>query len=347
MSPALLVAFSALLSISIADLSSEYAHHAVLDPAELLKLYWTVDWDKETISFAVEAATTGWVGFGFSSGNGMMVGSDVVIGWVKDSKGYLTDRYADAKSLPPKDSEQNYILTGFEEIAQTTVLKFKRKFDTCDSRDRKIKEGTTKVVFAYHTEDPETENDFKQHTFRGSRSILLLNNMDKKQVDETGWKSFVVQRLSSHLPLLSSGAKLSLSGFHYNHQKYRHHYRHHHHHHHQHHHRRRRHHHHPYPRLFLCVTHIYCQECNCKHFKVTIPKKHTTYWCSLIKAPKITSKHHITKIEPYIQKGKEGFVHHFLVTSAMVTIMRVITVLVLIVKTSPICHSANVSMAKC
>lgn len=54
-------------------------------------------------------------------------------------------------------------------------------------------EGTTKVVFAYHTEDPETENDFKQHTFRGSRSILLLNNMDKKQINETGWKSFVVQ----------------------------------------------------------------------------------------------------------------------------------------------------------
>ena len=63
---------------------------------------------------------------------------------------------------------------------------------------------------------------------------------------------------------------------------------------------------------FLCVTHTYCQKCNCKHFKVitsllnpnsctiilqvTIPKKHTTYWCSLIKAPKITSKHHITKV---------------------------------------------------
>ena len=90
MSAALLVAFSALLSISIADLSSEYDYHAVLDPAELMKLYWTVDWDKETVSFAIEAATTGWVGFGFSSGNGMMVGSDVVIGWVKDSKGYLT-----------------------------------------------------------------------------------------------------------------------------------------------------------------------------------------------------------------------------------------------------------------
>ena len=88
----LLVACSAFTSARAADLSSEYAHHAVLDPKELMKLYWTVDWDKETVAFAVEAATTGWVGFGFSSGNGKMIGSDVVIGWVKDSKGYLTVR---------------------------------------------------------------------------------------------------------------------------------------------------------------------------------------------------------------------------------------------------------------
>ena len=47
-------------------------------------------------------------------------------------------------------------------------------------------------MFAYHTEDPTSENDLKQHKFRGSRSILLLNNMDKKQINETGWKSFVL-----------------------------------------------------------------------------------------------------------------------------------------------------------
>ena len=82
--------FSAWVSFSAADLSFEFAHHAVLDAQELMKLYWTVNWEKETVSFAVEAATKGWVGFGFSSGNGKMVGSDVVIGWVKDSKGYLT-----------------------------------------------------------------------------------------------------------------------------------------------------------------------------------------------------------------------------------------------------------------
>ena len=73
-----------------ADLLSKYAHHAVLDTAEKIKLFWTIDWDAESVSFALEAATTGWVGFGFSGRSGQMVGSDVVIGWVKDNKGYLT-----------------------------------------------------------------------------------------------------------------------------------------------------------------------------------------------------------------------------------------------------------------
>ena len=82
-----LVAFHSTVN---ADLLSQYAHHAVLDAEEKMKLFWTIDWDAETVSFAVEAETTGWVGFGFSTGSGQMVGSDVVIGWVKDSKGYLT-----------------------------------------------------------------------------------------------------------------------------------------------------------------------------------------------------------------------------------------------------------------
>ena len=72
------------------DLFSEYADHAVLDAEEKMKLFWNIDWDAETVSFAVEAETTGWVGFGFSTGSGQMIGSDVVIGWVKDNKGYLT-----------------------------------------------------------------------------------------------------------------------------------------------------------------------------------------------------------------------------------------------------------------
>ena len=86
----LLLCLAAFYSTASADLLSEYAHHAVLDPAEKMKLFWTVDWDAETVSFAVEAETTGWVEFGFSNGSGQMIGSDVVLGWIKDNKGYLT-----------------------------------------------------------------------------------------------------------------------------------------------------------------------------------------------------------------------------------------------------------------
>ena len=87
-----LIAISALVPANGADLSTEFAHEAVLDTSEKMKLFWTVNWENKTVSFAVQAATTGWVGFGISSGNGNMAGSDMVIGWVKDSKGYLTVR---------------------------------------------------------------------------------------------------------------------------------------------------------------------------------------------------------------------------------------------------------------
>ncbi|RMX59082.1 hypothetical protein pdam_00009957, partial [Pocillopora damicornis] len=152
------------------------------------------------------------------------------------------DRFADSQSFPPLDKENNYNLTGFEESEGKTVLRFSRKFDTCDPRDRKIEEGTTKVVFAYHAKDPTSEDDMKKHTFRGAKSILLLNNMDKKQVNETGWKQFYIINRN-----------------------------------------------------------------------VTIPKKRTTYWCSLIQLPEFKSKHHITKFEPYVTPGNEGIVHHLLV----------------------------------
>ncbi|XP_066461665.1 DBH-like monooxygenase protein 1 isoform X1 [Eleutherodactylus coqui] len=46
--------------------------------------------------------------------------------------------------------------------------------------------------------------------------------------------------------------------------------------------------------------------------QVPIPDKDTTYWCQMFKMPILTKKHHIIKVEPLIQKGHEGFVHHIL-----------------------------------
>ena len=66
------------------DHSSEFTNSAVLDEAATVKLYWSVDWDSKTVTFAVEALTTGWVGFGISEGRGQMIGADIVIGGVTD-----------------------------------------------------------------------------------------------------------------------------------------------------------------------------------------------------------------------------------------------------------------------
>ncbi|OCT57428.1 hypothetical protein XELAEV_18003496mg [Xenopus laevis] len=45
---------------------------------------------------------------------------------------------------------------------------------------------------------------------------------------------------------------------------------------------------------------------------VPIPYKDTTYWCQMFKMPALNKKHHVVKIEPFIQKGNENLVHHIL-----------------------------------
>ena len=72
-------------AIAKGDLSSEFTNSVALDEAEKLTLYWSVDWNARSISFAVEAQTTGWVGFGISTGRGQMIGADIVIGGVTDN----------------------------------------------------------------------------------------------------------------------------------------------------------------------------------------------------------------------------------------------------------------------
>ena len=74
------------------DLASEYSQFAALDEEAKVKLYWTIDSSDGVIRFAVEAETTGWVGFGISSGQGKMEGADIVIGWVKDGQAYYSVR---------------------------------------------------------------------------------------------------------------------------------------------------------------------------------------------------------------------------------------------------------------
>ena len=86
---AYLLLISMCLTKSLADLKLGHSFFSPLDEDQKVKLYWNISTARREIYFTVEAQTTGWVGFGISSGQGKMKGADIVIGWVKDGKPYF------------------------------------------------------------------------------------------------------------------------------------------------------------------------------------------------------------------------------------------------------------------
>ena len=68
--------------LGVIDLST-YPLSAVLRQGngEIYTLHWSFNVQEESIQFAVNVSTTGWVGLGLSPDGGM-AGSDIVIGWV-------------------------------------------------------------------------------------------------------------------------------------------------------------------------------------------------------------------------------------------------------------------------
>jgi len=186
-------------SISNAELVDDYDHFAALDPDEKVKLYWTIEKVEQTVSFALDGATTGWVGFGISTGQGKMDKADMVIGWVKDGKPYLSDRHG-VGHYPKIDDHNDYKLISGTENNGRTVIKFSRKIDTCDKQDIKLQEGTSKVIFALNDNDPESPESVMQHTFRGVRSILLLNSQGNRNAPDPSWKHFDILNRNYSVP---------------------------------------------------------------------------------------------------------------------------------------------------
>ena len=148
------------------ELLLKYRFSASLDPEGQYKLYWSYNLTAQTVSFAVQVKTTGWVGFGISPSGGM-VGSDVVIGWVESNGAVqfhvryqsmhvadsvrlnflcLQDRYAEQQALPSIDASQDWFLVSGEEENGFTVLEFNRNLTSCDDRDLNIGVSTIIII---------------------------------------------------------------------------------------------------------------------------------------------------------------------------------------------------------
>lgn len=160
--------------------TESYSHWASMDEEARYILFWK--FDTETITFEVHAQTLGWVGMGLSS-NGAMLGSDIVIGWVKDGQPYFKDRHGIGNEMPLVDVTQDYELLDAREDGGYTMLKFRRQLETCDEDDMAVDDGTARVLFSWGDLDPENEDQIQQHVVRGSKSILLVDYT--KASDET------------------------------------------------------------------------------------------------------------------------------------------------------------------
>jgi len=229
------------LAKSLADLEQGDSFFSPLDEDQKVKLYWNISIANKEIYFTVEAQTAGWVGFGISSGQGRMAGADIVIGWVKDGKPYFKDRHADGHMTPQIDSQQNYELISLLESGGKTTMTFKRKFETCDPEDNGVQEGTTKLIYAFHPDDPSSEDSIPPHDFksRGARSVFLLNTID-------------------NIPKLPDDTKTF----------------------------------------------------NFTNNKTALPTKRTTYYYRVFEFPEFQRRHDIIRIDPIIQEGNQGVVHH-------------------------------------
>ncbi|KAK3088637.1 hypothetical protein FSP39_021673 [Pinctada imbricata] len=114
-----------------------------------------------------------------------MFPADVVIGWVKDGKAYLSDRHTHGHFEPHEDDSQDWILLHGEENDFGTVMKITRKLDTCDEDDFIITDSTVKGIYAYHADDPVDGHPlYHGGEKRGAKNLMLMNKMKNPELPE-------------------------------------------------------------------------------------------------------------------------------------------------------------------
>lgn len=217
-------------------------HWASLDAdLDKVSLSWTTD--KEYITFQLEVVSTGWVSIALTF-RGNLPGSDIIVGWVgEDGMATLVDAHGDSDGKMIKDKVQDYQLIVGYQYQDSTVLRFKRKLNTCDGDDLVITNDTFRLRWFYSSKDPRSEMDlpYLEAERQGQRAIHLYETSKFKQRQPKALKWTVASN------------------------------------------------------------------------SVVLPRKHTLYWCTMIKLPEMPEKHHMIGYRPVLTPGSEKYVHHMMI----------------------------------
>jgi len=112
------------------------------DPEAGAAIHWNIDGD--TLSLAVAARATGWLGFGISE-NGGMQGADMVL-FAANKPDELVDSYVLEERLPLTDCQSSWNLVSSQTNDGFLIFEATRLLDTGDAQDRAIIDDSNQAV---------------------------------------------------------------------------------------------------------------------------------------------------------------------------------------------------------
>jgi hypothetical protein len=136
-----------------------------------IEVYSRIDGDK--VRIALKAKTQGFVAIGFDPSD-RMKDADIILGFVKDGKASVADMFSTGPTGPhPPDDQQggrnDVTVFGGSKKDGVTIIEFERKLITGDEKDKVIKVGDNKIIWA--TGDAEAFSG--RHSKRGGGILKL------------------------------------------------------------------------------------------------------------------------------------------------------------------------------
>ena len=119
-----------------------------------IEVYSRIDGDK--VRMALKAKTNGYLAIGFGPSQRMQ-DADIILGFVKDGKATVADMFSTGPTGPhPPDDQQggkiDVTVFGGSNKDGITIIEFERKLDTGDAKDKVIKAGDNKIIWAISEE---------------------------------------------------------------------------------------------------------------------------------------------------------------------------------------------------
>ncbi|XP_056011248.1 dopamine beta-hydroxylase-like [Ostrea edulis] len=164
-----------LTTVVLVQTATSFRYKVQLDTERDLVLRWGVSYNSERIYFELSGKVLPdqWLAFGFSD-YGEVEGADLAVVDFQSYKVHLRDCWTDDNALLWMDYRQNYEITDWKWQNNKIMVRFHRKFETCDDNDYTIDTGTTHIIFGVGNDIPRFGHPLPYSVKFGLQRVQLL-----------------------------------------------------------------------------------------------------------------------------------------------------------------------------